>query len=147
MSSILADQWCLRIWARIRGKGGGGFAASPPMSTAVHRSPNNFGDLTSYLTYDRTQAGLFTCLNLLLLVFADERRNTSRKGEIRSVDFFILIYSMTRFFSYTYGHCLKSLVKLTVKPFYGNCNFFSVPHENLQLYAYNYYSLIMEGDN
>jgi hypothetical protein len=31
--------------------GGGGVAGSQPMSTAVHRSPNSFGDLTPYLTY------------------------------------------------------------------------------------------------
>jgi hypothetical protein len=34
------------------GWGGGGVAAgSKPMSTAVHRSPNKFGDLAPYLTY------------------------------------------------------------------------------------------------
>jgi hypothetical protein len=31
--------------------GKGGAAGSQPMSTAVHRSPNNFEDLTPYLTY------------------------------------------------------------------------------------------------
>jgi hypothetical protein len=35
---------------KIRG-GGGVVAGSQPMSTAVHRSPINFGDLTPYLTY------------------------------------------------------------------------------------------------
>jgi hypothetical protein len=29
----------------------GGVARSQPMSTAVQRSPKNFGDLTPYLTY------------------------------------------------------------------------------------------------
>ncbi len=33
--------------------GGGGVAGSQPMSTAVHLEPKiNFGNLTSYLTYD-----------------------------------------------------------------------------------------------
>jgi hypothetical protein len=39
-----------------------------------------------------------TCFNLLLLVFADERRNTSKKGDIRSVGFFIVIYFTALFF-------------------------------------------------
>ncbi len=38
--SILAYQKRPRIWAQMRGEGGGGVAGSQPMSTPVHRSPN-----------------------------------------------------------------------------------------------------------
>jgi hypothetical protein len=51
MSSIVADQYCALVYEPKCGGRGGGVAGSQPMSTAVHRSPTNFGDLTPYLTY------------------------------------------------------------------------------------------------
>ncbi len=51
MSSILADQGALVYEPKC---GGGVVAAgSQPQSTAVHRSPNKFGDLTTFLTYEQ----------------------------------------------------------------------------------------------
>ncbi len=57
MSSIFADQWRPPIWAQTKrcGGGGGGVAGSQPMSTAVHRSPNEvWRSITPYLTYGYT---------------------------------------------------------------------------------------------
>jgi hypothetical protein len=39
--------------------GEGGVAGSQPMSTAVNKSPNNFGDLTPYLTFAHFERTLY----------------------------------------------------------------------------------------
>ncbi len=50
--SILADQKLPRIWAQMRGEGGGCVGLSQWVhSCGAHEAQINFGDLTSYLTY------------------------------------------------------------------------------------------------
>jgi hypothetical protein len=53
-------------------KCGGGDAGTQPLSTAVHRNPTNFGDLTLYLIY-----GFDIQANRLITVF---RRETGATG-------------------------------------------------------------------
>jgi hypothetical protein len=56
MSSIFADQRRPRIWAQMRGEGGGGGGVSANEYSCAHGAQINFGDLTPYLTYGRAQA-------------------------------------------------------------------------------------------
>jgi hypothetical protein len=85
-------KWCRLSWLTNRAQklGQRGVAGSQPMSTAVHRSPNNSGDLTPYLTFAHSERTLKICspfhhLILIILKFrgkgSEISRNCSRSSK------------------------------------------------------------------